>query len=287
MSLIDRVLTNLEDRRQRILDGKINCIPCPFKGLRRDFPGIEQGTYILVSGGTKSGKTQITNYMFLFVPLLYAYNHPDLLRIQFFYYPLEETPEKITLRFMSFLLYILSNRTIRVSPQELQSTDKDRVLDYKVLELLHSIEYQSILRFFEDHVHFMSSRNPSGVYKDINAYAEEAGTVHKKKIIIENKQTGIKQEREVFDYYEPKDPNEYVVIIWDHGSLVSPERDLSLKGSIDKLSEYFMILRNKYRYIPVLIQQQNSENLGLEAFKANKIRPTYTGLGDSKNPGKD
>lgn len=54
MNLIDRVLTNLEERRQRILDGGINCIPSPFKNFRRDFPGIEQAKYYLISGGSKS-----------------------------------------------------------------------------------------------------------------------------------------------------------------------------------------------------------------------------------------
>lgn len=46
------------------------------------------------------------------------------------------------------------------------------------------------------------------------------------------------------------------------------------------------IVRNKYNYIPVVVQQQNSESLSLEAFKANKIRPTQKGLADSQDPGK-
>ena len=54
MNLIDRVLTNLDERRQGILHGRINCIPSPFKSFRKDFPGIEQGKYYLISGGSKS-----------------------------------------------------------------------------------------------------------------------------------------------------------------------------------------------------------------------------------------
>lgn len=56
-------------------------------------------------------------------------------------------------------------------------------------------------------------------WKTISNYAKDAGTVHRKTIIIENKETGVKQEKEVFDWYEPKDPDEYVIIIWDHQSL--------------------------------------------------------------------
>lgn len=48
-----------------------------------------------------------------------------------------------------------------------------------------------------------------------------------------------------------------------------------------------MQLRNKYNYIPVVVQQQSNETANLEAFKANKIRPTVAGLSDSKYTGKD
>ena len=287
MSLIQRVLTNLEDRRQRILRGDINCIPSPFKSFRQDFPGIEQGKYYCVSGASKSGKTQLCSYLFLYTPILYAYYHPEQVRIQIFYFPLEETPEKITMRFMCHLLYVLSGKKIRVSPMKLQSVSDGHIVDKEVLELLNSIEYRSILDFYEDHVHFISERNPTGAWKTVNRYAQEAGTIHKKTVVIENKETGVKQEKEVFDYYEPKDPDEYVEVIWDHQSLTELERGLSLKECIDKLSEYFMVFRNHYNYIPIMIAQQNTETISLDAFKANKIRPTLAGIADSKNVGKD
>lgn len=283
MSLIQRVLSNLEERRQRILNGQINCIPSPFS----IFPGIEQGMYYLLSGASKSAKTQLTSYLFLYIPILYAYYHPDQLRLQVFYFPLEETPEKITMRFMCHLLYTLSNKKIRISPSTLRSINKNQLVDAEILKILNSPQYRSILDFFEEHVHFIDEKNPTAVLKTLKRYANEAGTVHKKKIIFKNKETGVTQEKEVFDYYEPKDKDEYVIIIWDHASLTEQERGMNLKECIDKLSEYFKDFRNDYNYIPVLIQQQNIETMGLDAFKANKIRPTLAGLADSKNPGKD
>ena len=36
-----------------------------------------------------------------------------------------------------------------------------------------------------------------------------------------------------------------------------------------------------------MIAQQNTETISLDAFKANKIRPTLAGIADSKNVGKD
>lgn len=279
MSLIERVLENAKERREKILSGKVNCIPSPFKTFRYDFPGVELGTYYLVSGGAKSSKSKITNFLFLFNSILYAYHHPELVRLKVFYALLEEKAENITGKFICYLLYILSDKKIRIDIKTFKSVDEGRVLSSDILELLGTLEYQSILKFFEEHVVFIPDRNPTGVYHTLEKYAEANGTIHRKRV------EGY--EKEIFDYYEPNDPDEYVLCIIDHISLISCERNMDLRNSIKKLSEYLKIVRNKYNYIPVVVQQQNSESLSLEAFKANKIRPTQKGLADSQDPGKD
>ena len=279
MSLIQRVLENAKERREKILSGKVNCIPSPFKTFRYDFPGVELGTYYLVSGGAKRSKSKITNFLFLFNSVLYAYHHPELVRLKVFYALLEEKAENITGKFICYLLYILSDKKIRIDIKTFKSVDEGRVLSSDILELLGTLEYQSILKFFEEHVVFIPDRNPTGVYHTLEKYAEANGTIHRKKV------EGY--EKEIFDYYEPNDHDEYVLCIIDHISLISCERSMDLRNSIKKLSEYLKIVRNKYNYIPVVVQQQNSESLSLEAFKANKIRPTQKGLADSQDPGKD
>ena len=50
MSIIKRVIGNIKESRQRILEGKVNCVPIPFPRFRKEFPGIQQKTYYLVSG---------------------------------------------------------------------------------------------------------------------------------------------------------------------------------------------------------------------------------------------
>lgn len=287
MSLTDRILETLDNRRKRILEGDINCIPSPFRRLSNSFPGIEQDKYYLVSGSTKAAKTQITNYLFVYTPILYAYEHPEQLRVKIFYFPLEETPENITLRFMSYLLYTLSGKQIRISPMDLKSTNADKILDEEILNILKSDEYQKILKFYEDNVLFMSARNPTGIYKTIKDYADKNGIIHRKKVKITNKETGNTEEVEAFDYYEPADKKEYVIVITDHVSLLNQEKGMNLRETINKYSEYMMIIRNNYHYIPVSVQQQSTETTNLEAFKSNKIRPTMAGLSDSKYTAKD
>ena len=283
--MIDRIIDNLKERRERVLKGDINCIPFTFNRFNNDLPGIERGKYYLVSGNTKAGKTQITNYMFLYTPLLYAYNNPDKVRVKIFYFPLEETPEAITLRFMSYLLFTLSGK--RIAPIDLKSTNSKKILPEEILELLNSEEYQNILKFYEENVIFLNERNPTGIWKTMLRYAESTGTIHRKTVNITNKETGLVEQREVFDYYEPNDSNEYVICLTDHVSLLENERGFDLRQTIIKFSEYMMIIRNKYHYIPVVVQQQSTETSNLEAFKNNKIRPTMAGLSDCKYTGKD
>ena len=289
MNLIERVLSNLEKRKERILSGNINCIPSSLTRFRSDFIGIEQGKYYLISGHQKGAKTQFTSFLFIFEPILYAYNNQDKLNITYFYYPLEETSEVITLRFMSYLLFKLSNGYIRKSPELLKSTNEEEPLSDDILQLLRSNEYMNILKFFEKHVHFMESTNPTGIYKDIKYYAEINGTTHYRIIPIIDKLTGETKEQKIFDFYEANNPKEYVFIIIDHISLINKERDMDLRESINYLSSEYLVktARNKYNYIPVVVQQQGMETMNLEAFKSNKIRPTAAGLSDAKYTAKD
>lgn len=285
--MINRIINNLKERRERILNGEVNCIPSSFTRFRDDFVGVEQGKYYLVSAQTKGGKTQLTSKMFIYDPLFYAYNNPDKIHLKIFYFPLEESVESITLRFMSHLLAKLSKDKIRVAPLDLKSTNENKPVSQEILNLLETEEYQNILKFFEETVMFFEDRNAYGIYKQVKSYAEKNGITHKKKINITNKETGNTEEREVFDYYEPNDPKEYVIILTDHLSLLNPEGGMDLRESMNRFSEYMVMFRNRYNYTPVVIQQQNTETMGLEAFKANKIRPTITGLGDSKYTGRD
>lgn len=96
------------------------------------------------------------------------------------------------------------------------------------------------------------------IWKTMVKYAESTGTIHKKTVNITNKETGLVEQKEVFDYYEPNDSNEYVICLTDHVSLLENERGFDLRQTIIKFSEYMMIIRNKYHYIPVVVQQQST-----------------------------
>lgn len=286
MGVTDRTLKIIKERRQNLLNGNINSISSPFKRFSNDFLGIEQGKYYIVTASTKGGKTQLSSYLFFFYPLLYAYNHPNKINLKIFYYPLEETPEKITERFMSFLLYELSSGDIRISPEDLRSSDNSKPLPENILQYMETEEFKKILDFFEKTVWFSESTNPTGMYKECREYALDTGKVYNKKVQVKNKETGETKEVEAFDYYEQANPKEYRIIFWDHISLTTTERSMNLYETISKLTQYFVILKNKYKFIPVVIQQQAFFE-GFEAMKLNKLEPSLVNLTDNKATGRD
>lgn len=285
--LVEKSLKYLAERRQRLLDGGINCIPSPFVRFRNDLPGIEQRQYTVLSSFTKGSKTQFASFFYIYQPLLWAYRHPETkIKVKILYFTLEEEKERIFERFESFVLFELSGHKTIVSPSELRSTLTPVSED--ILNLLHTEEYMDLLNYYEDNVIFNTTdRNPTGVYYACKRYAEEHGTVYKKKSTYKDEFDRVK-EIEAFDYYEQDDPNEYRIVIIDTVNLIDTERNLNKKQSIDKMSEYCALyLRNRYGFSVVSIQQQSVEGESTDSMKMNKIRPSKSGLADSKYTAND
>lgn len=161
LSLRERVIISLEERKSRLLDNKLNCIPSPFKRFSEDFIGVEQGSHIVVTASTKGAKSQFTSYTFIYKPLLFCYYTKADVDYKVIYFPLEETPERILERFISWLLYDFTNGKVRISPRDLRSTVTP--VAEEILELIETEEIQDIIKYFEDHVLFPTEKpNPTG-----------------------------------------------------------------------------------------------------------------------------
>lgn len=52
MNLYSRVYKNLIERRDRLLSGKINCIPWGLPRFENQSPGVEQGKYYLITANS-------------------------------------------------------------------------------------------------------------------------------------------------------------------------------------------------------------------------------------------
>ena len=292
LKLFNRVYNDLKRRRQRILDGEINCIPCPFKRFSTEFVGIEQAKYYGVTGVSKAGKTKLGDYMFLYTPFFYAFNNQEKLRVKIKYFSLEISEDEKYKQFICHLLYICSRGSIRLSPKELNSTAADMPLDEAVLRVMDSEEYRAYYKFFEDNVEIISHiRNPTGIHNHMKKYANANGSWAYKEIDWQA-EDGSYSKKKVKDYYIPNDQDEYVFCIIDHISLISTEsennRSMNLHESIIKLSSKYLIeLRNDFRHIPVVIQQQAMASEGVENIKLGKLKPSVADLGDCKLTARD
>ena len=283
LSKIEDVLNNLEKRRENVMKGGVNCIPFPFNRFRTEIPGVEQGQYVVVTANQKVGKTNLTDYLYLFNVLDYCFLHPDRCSCHIIYFALEESVQRIIERYMSHLLYKLDN--IRVAPADLRSTSTENPVDKKVLQLFNTNKYKKRLEFFEKCVEFNTEdTNPTGILRVCEAYAKSVGKYKSHTHVNQNTGRSV----EVFDNYEQDDPNHYKIVIIDHIGLVDKEQGFRTKDAVDKMSEYFVkYLRNRYKYTCVAIQQQASESEGLEAVKAKRMIPTAATLGDSKYTARD
>lgn len=289
-TLRERILTKVKDRREKILKGGINCIPLPFPRFRKDFPGVEQERIYLISGGTKSAKSMITNYIFVINTIMYCLHHPEQFRLKILYFPLEESQEAITLKIMSFFLSYISNGTINISPTDLLSTNEKNPLPQDVIDLMEGEKFKELMNLFESTVTFFEEDNRIGIYKTIDSYVKARGTIHNKPMhrVIRDDFGNIvgEEDYEGFDYFVPNDPDEYIICIIDHLSLLTPTRGEDLRLAISNFAKDCVKLRDRYKITFACVQQQNIESTGLEAVKADRLWPTVAGLADCKDMGK-
>lgn len=274
----------LRERRQKLIDGYINCIPSPFPAFSDFYLGIEQKTYYCMTANTGIGKSQISSFMFLFNPVLYAYHNPGKVDLHIFYYALEETEEEVTSRFVSYLLFTMYK--IRISKKRLSSVNEP--VDEHILDLIESDEIKDILDFFHEHVEIicdLTECNPTGIYKTCKKFAKAHGK-EKFKTIKEVEFEGTTTERKRLVGFKPDNDNSYWLVIIDHIGLIPTERGMNQYDTMKKLSsEYFIELRNIYGFSPIVVAQQTfDEN---EDKGRGTGEPTKSGIADCKAISRD
>ena len=277
-SLFSRVYENIVNKRERILNGKVNCIPWGLPRFEENSPGIEQGKYYQVTAQSKAGKTQLTDWLFVFNTIKQIIDNNLDIKLKIFYFTLELSKEEKMLACFANILYVKEG--LRIAPTDLKSTHAKKVLSSEVLEIIS--KYQKYFDKIEEIVEFVDDiRHATGIYDLVRKYALANGTIHYRDILIKGEITKVE------DRYEPNNPDEYVMIIIDHIGLISPQKlngsQLSLHESISLLSsDYLIKLRNRFNYIPVIVIQQAIAGENIEHKKAGALRPSVANLGDNK-----
>lgn len=287
MSIYQRVKKNLLQNKLVRENGDYTCIPwLKLKRLSDVIPGVEKKKIYMVTASSKVGKSKLTDLLFVYEPLNFLKTYkPKNIKIKIFYFSLEQSKEEKIQELLSNRIFEHTGQLI--SPSKMESMFNNYILDDATAKKLDDLDqefadFESIVEYIDD------IRNPFGIYKYMRDFFHKNGKVHTKKITIDGKP------EDVFDYYEPNDPDLYTIIITDHLSILTPEKDSSLHQSMTKFSsDYCIKLRNNYGATIVNVQQQAADqekqqyNQITGQTNIDKLKPSPDGLGDNKLTARD
>ena len=284
-SLYEDTLDSLVRNKERRLAGDIIAIPWNLPRLAKVLPGIEPEKMVLVSSGPKAGKTQITNFLYVFQPIDYLFEHPESnLDLKIFYFSLEISKEAFMRQAISYRLF--SKYKITISQQKLQSSFNDYILDDRIEQLIK--KESEWFEFLESKLDIIDNiRNPTAIFKYMEGWLNQNGVWTYKNLTFEGKDHSVR------DKYFPNNPNLIVMGLVDHVSLLNSEGGLDQRQTIGRFSsEYCLKLRDKYKCLMVLVQQQalaseqqQFTNSGKSILE--KLKPSPDGLANNKEVSRD
>ena len=276
--IFDNLLQEIESNKQAKEQGKVTSILFPFDRLSERFPGWERGHYYGITAATSIGKTKLTKFLAVISVYRFIKDHPEI-KTKTFYFALEESKEEFWLSMISALLF--EKYSISLSIAELKSLGKytlsDEILS-KIKECKEIIDDMSSKIEVIDHVY-----NNFGIYKYIHDWhllngREEFDTTTSEK---------------VSKSYIPNDPNQWVFIIVDHLSLLTPEKGESLYETIGRFSKHYALKHfvKKLNCVTIAVQQQDMTNDKQEFYQGQsveaKLEPSIPGLGNCKETARD
>ena len=177
--MLKKVIEELKLNKQLREEGKYIGLPLPFPRMKEKFPYITRGRYIIMTASSKVGKTQITDFLFLYWPFIFQKELKTNLKFKIFYFSLEMSREdKIKSAISFFLNYY---KAIVANPDKISSQYDNYILDDKLLHEIEAIE--PLVTEFLEMVEFIDeTRNSFGIYKHCQSWAEQNG-VYTYKII--------------------------------------------------------------------------------------------------------
>jgi len=288
LTLVERVTKQLEKNKRLREEGKDIAIPFPFPRFSEEIPGIVQGRYYIVTAGTKVGKSKLSDFLFLYTPFKFIKSHNTNIKIKILYFSLEMSKEDKVKEAISHFLHL--RKGIRISPDRMDSIYKSYILENHILKAIEEVAPE-IDELFKHVEIYDNIRNPFGIYKTVRKYAhshghyiDAAGNVLNTQLI----ESGNLDEIKKIFLYIPDDPDEFVIVLIDHVSLIDAEKDQTIHQAVSDLSsKYILHMRNRWRYIPVLVQQQMLAQESVENIKADMVRPSPAGLGENKLTSRD
>ena len=293
-------------------EGKNQGIPMGegLTSLSNAINGIQHGKQFVVASAPKVGKSTFVNYGFVIQPYLYCLQHN--IEIEWIYYSLEMKRVQQEFDFASFFFFYDhkikevelpmgirkdNKTTIPISSAYLRGIVKDdegnmikvskehsdilfKIYNDRIIPLFGRWNPKTGVQETRGKIIFIKdSSNPTGINKDLLAYAEQNG-----KIIKKNENGYVRNVS-----YVPNNPEKYVIVVTDHLRKLIPEQGMKTKGVVDKMSEYHCILRDLLNFTFVDIIHLNRSVSDITRMKAfsDMLFPSSDDVKDTGNLAED
>lgn len=263
----------LEERIQAGLNGDFEGIDNGFITLNKLVYGVQKTCLSLIGGLSGTYKTTLLDYI-----ILNAIEDCEKKNIPFniHYYSFEI--DEITKKCNWLSVRIFNKHGIDISPEIIKGFGNNRLTEEQLYYV--NLETPYIEQLFKKINFTFAATNPTGIYRQLWNFMSERGTFVKSPYINENNET-----KEKIDTWIPNDPKEYNIVALDHYALLKKERSFGTKEVIDKMSEYFVELRNMFKLSIFVVQQFNRSLSSVERlkFKGVDLSPQESDFKDSGN----
>ncbi len=277
-----QVLDDIKQRISRLKSGFSNSIPYTLAKLRDVLPGIEKGFYIIVTASTKVGKSQITDFLYVFAPLSLKW-----LSILHDSNPNTPKPEG----------YFKDDFTVDYISLELSKLEKEYSI-YSHFSTLKTGNYKEPITI--EKLKSIRKELDSSILNTLNELSDFFTFVENRVNIVDDLSTAIQIMNYVraqalkygkFDEhgkYIPNNPYIYRIFIIDHLSLMlSDNINTSIFNSIEVLSKFIVNAKKIYGFTFVVIQQQAAQAENIQSIQFRNAEPTLDNLADNKGTARD
>ena len=168
--LYDDVLGELISNKQRRVAGDVIAIPWSLPRLSSVLPGIEQSRYNLISASPKAGKSQLTDFLYVYQPIEWILKHPESkITLKIFYFSLEVSKSTKIKAAICYKLY--SDYGILIGPQKLSSIFSGYIMDDRIESIINGKEFIDWFSKFESIVSFYDTiRSPGSIFHLIKSF---------------------------------------------------------------------------------------------------------------------
>ncbi len=268
-------MIDIAELKRTIDTGKLGVnrgLPHGLSRLVEHVPGIQQGTYYLIAAESNVGKSNFVNNCFVFNPIDWLLANKDRTnsKLKIHYYSFEVAKDMLLFKAVCRRIFLTTGRLLDVN--YILSRGRNRISEENYNLVIKSLSYLEPMSDMLDI--YDVPDNPENICRTMLKEAKNNGK-------------GFDENLKLVEEYRPYNPEQYNLIVVDHVALLQKAKGFNTKESIDKLSEYLIYLRNKFRYTPVVIQQLNRSNSGASRIKLDKMEPMLTDLRDSSGTAQD